>query len=114
MEVFRVCALCGVLGADDHWTSAVSRPGVYTRNEDRVSRRREAAKRLKIANAVLQTRRLDLREWQGGTYILSNATGGTRVFQSLAHMWPEAEAMVSSGFDPLDAGFLQKIEEIAR
>jgi len=29
-------------------------------------------------------------------------------------MWPEAEAMVSGGFDPLDADFLRKIEEIAR
>jgi hypothetical protein len=109
-----MCALCGVLGTDDHWTSAVARPGVYTRNGNPAMRRREAANRLKIANAVLRTRRLELREWQGGTYILSNATGSTRVFRSLSHMWPEAEAMVSGGFDPLDADFLRKIEEIAR
>ena len=107
-----MCALCGVLGADDHWTSAVSRPGVYTRNDDRTGRRREAAKRLTIANALLGTRRLSLREWQGGTYILSNATGNTRVFQSLAHLWPEAEAMISGQFDPLDPEFLGKLEEI--
>jgi len=108
-----MCALCGVLGVDDHWTSAVSRPGIYSRNDDRVSRRREAAKRLKIANAILDTRRLHLREWQGGTYILSNATGNTRMFRSLAQLWSEAKLMSSGDFDPLDAGFLHKIEEIA-
>ena len=30
-----MCALCGVLGAPEHSTDAVARPGVFTRNADR-------------------------------------------------------------------------------
>lgn len=104
-----MCSLCGILGCDDHWTSAVARPGVYTRNTDRLNRRREAANRTRLANALLEWRRLKLAEWQGTAYVLSGPTGGTRVFESLAHLWPEAEAMTGRAFDPLDAAFLDRL-----
>lgn len=106
-----MCSLCGILGCDDHWTSAVARPGVYTRNTDRLSRRREAANRMKLANALLEPHRLKLAEWQGTSYVLSNPTGSSRVFESLAHLWPEAEAMSGRDFDPLDPDFLGRLRQ---
>ncbi len=36
-----MCSLCGVLGGNEHWTDAVARPGVFTRNVERIDRRRE-------------------------------------------------------------------------
>ena len=42
-----MCALCGVLGGTEHWTDAVARPGVFTRNTDPVERRRERARRVR-------------------------------------------------------------------
>lgn len=108
-----MCALCGVLGGDDHWTSPVSRPGVYSRNDDRIHRRREAARRLHFVNAVLQTKRLSLREWPGGSYILSTATGRSEVFASLAHLWPEAEKLGNGAFDPLDPVLLDRLEALS-
>ena len=33
-----MCSLCGVLGSNEHWTDAVARPGVYTRNRARAER----------------------------------------------------------------------------
>lgn len=108
-----MCSLCGILGADDHWTSAVARPDVYTRNTDRVSRKREAAKRKKIANAVLSVRRIKLADPSATSYVLTDAKGRSRVFQSLAHLWPEAEQLTSAGFDPLDEGFLDRLEQVS-
>jgi hypothetical protein len=91
----------------------VTRPGVFSRNEDRIERRREAARRLKIANAVLRFRRLELREWQRGSYILSTATGRERMFESLAHLWPETEALAAGGFDPLDPRLLDHLRALS-
>jgi len=105
-----MCSLCGVLGADDHWTSAVARPGVYTRNVDQAGRRREAANRMKFANAVLRSRGLKIAEWQGSSYILSSPTGASRIFRNLAHLWPEAEAMSGRPFDPLDPALLDALK----
>ncbi|EKF40962.1 hypothetical protein NA8A_18762 [Nitratireductor indicus C115] len=106
-----MCSLCGVLGCDDHWTSAIARPGVYTRNTDRLNRRREAANRIKLANVLLEPRRLKIAEWQGASYVLSSPTGRTQVFESLAHLWPEAEAMTGRALDPLDPDFLERLKQ---
>ncbi|MWD25994.1 hypothetical protein E0K89_000670 [Aquicoccus sp. SCR17] len=97
-----MCSLCGILGCDDHWTSAVERPGVYTRNTDRQSRRADAARRIRAANRVLGYRRLSLAEWQGTSYVVSSPTGASTMFEALSHLWPEAEALAPRGFDPLD------------
>ncbi|MEE7493732.1 hypothetical protein ACU4GR_03635 [Methylobacterium oryzae CBMB20] len=107
-----MCSLCGVLGCDDHWTSAVARPGVYTRNTDRIARRREAARRLAVANALLSTRRLRLSEWQGQSYVLASPTGNTQVFDALSHLWSEAGALAGRPFDPLDPEFIASVEAI--
>ena len=107
-----MCSLCGVLGCDDHWTNAVDRPGIYTRNTDRISRRREAARRLVVANAVLATRRLRLAEWQGRFYVLASPTGRTRVFDAFSHLWSEAVTLTGRPFDPLDPEFIASVEAI--
>ena len=53
-----MCALCGVLGGPEHWTDAVARPGVFTRNTDPAARRRERMNRVAAANRVLQHYRM--------------------------------------------------------
>jgi hypothetical protein len=105
-----MCSLCGILGCDDHWTSAVDRPGVYSRNTDRHARRSEGARRLKAANRVLEFRRLKMAEFHGTSYVLKSPTGATRVFDALSHLWPEAEALAPRGFDPLDEDLIAFME----
>lgn len=105
-----MCSLCGILGCDDHWTSAVPREGVYTHNAERQTRQAEAARRLRLANHVLGVWRMKLALWQGRSYILSNATGSTRVFEALSHLWPEAEALAGRVLDPLDPVLLTRLE----
>ncbi|WP_417255962.1 hypothetical protein [Celeribacter halophilus] len=109
-----MCSLCGILGCDDHWTNAVARPGVYSRNHDDHARRVETARRLKSANAVLSFRRLKLDVWQGRSYVVTSPTGASSVFEALSHLWPEAETLVSRGFDPLDEELIAWMEEGTR
>ncbi|MBT9386105.1 hypothetical protein KM176_19700 [Pseudooceanicola sp. CBS1P-1] len=105
-----MCSLCGILGCDDHWTNAVDRPGVYSRNRDSQSRRMETARRLKAVNRIASYRRLRLEVWQGRSYVLSSATGASSVFEALSHLWPEAEALAGRAFDPLDEGLIAWME----
>ncbi|TMV15528.1 hypothetical protein [Arenibacterium halophilum] len=105
-----MCSLCGILGCDDHWTNAVERPGVYSRNTDRQARRAETARRMAAANRVLNYRRLKLSEWQGMSYVVSSPTGASTVFDALLHLWPEAEALAPRGFDPLDEDMINWME----
>lgn len=97
-----MCSLCGILGCDDHWTHSVARPGVFTRATDRHSRRSEGTRRVAAANRVLSFRRIKLEEWQGASFVVSNATGASSVFEAFSHLWPEAEALCSRDIDPLD------------
>jgi hypothetical protein len=105
-----MCSLCGILGCDDHWSHAVARDGVYTRNTDRLARRAEAARRAKVANAALAHLRLSFGDWQGRSYVLRSATGKTVLFDALGHLWPEAEALSGRVLDPLDPDWLDRIE----
>lgn len=106
-----MCSLCGILGCDDHWTSAVARPGVYTRNHDPHARRADAVERVAAANAVLSYRRLKLDIWQGRSYVVQSPTGASSVFEALAHLWPEAETLAGRAFDPLEEGLMTWMEE---
>ncbi len=105
-----MCSLCGILGCDDHWTNAVERPGVYSRNHDSQSRRTETARRLKAVNQIVSYRRLKLDVWQGRSYVVSSPTGASSVFEALSHLWPEAETLCGREFDPLDEGLITWME----
>ncbi len=104
-----MCSLCGVLGVEDHWSDAVARPGVFSRNADARERRLERARRVEAANVVLRAYRLSLSDWQGRAYLLSTATGKTEVVESLAHLWPAAEKLSGGVFDPLDADLQRRV-----
>ncbi|MBO0902831.1 hypothetical protein [Jiella sonneratiae] len=104
-----MCSLCGILGVENHWTDAVARPGVFSRNDETRSRRLERARRIRLANRVLAAYRLQLGDWQGRAYLLSTATGKTEVIDSLAHLWPAAEQLSGRSFDPLDPDLLSRL-----
>lgn len=105
-----MCSLCGILGCDDHWTNAIARPGIYSRNHDVRSRRAEESRRMKAVNAILSYRRLKLDIWQGRSYVVASPTGKSSVFEALSHLWPEAEALAGRDFDPLDEDFMSFME----
>ena len=105
-----MCALCGVLGGAEHWTDAVARPGVFTRNTDAASRRRERLNRVAAANRVLKHYRMTLADWQGSALVLSSATGKTEIVDNLAHLWTAAERLLGRPCDPLDEELIAVME----
>ena len=105
-----MCSLCGILGGNEHWADAVARPGVYTRNVERIDRRRERAGRVRIANRVLSAFGLSLTDWQGSSYLLSTRTGKTEIIEDLGHLWPAAEKLSGLPLDPLGLPFLDRLE----
>jgi hypothetical protein len=104
-----MCALCGVIGGTEHWADAAARPGVFTRNTDPVERRRERARRVRLANRVLGHYGMTLSDWQGSAYVLSTATGKTEMVETLAHLWPVAEQLSGRRCDPLDPALLARL-----
>jgi hypothetical protein len=105
-----MCALCGVLGGPEHWTDAVARPGVFTRNTDAGARRRERMNRVAAANRVLSHYRMNLADWQGSAFVLSTATGKTEIVNDLAHLWMAAESLLGRPCDPLDEKLIALME----
>jgi hypothetical protein len=105
-----MCALCGVLGGDDHWTDAAARPGVFTRNVDARQRRRERVNRVACAQKVLGFYGLTLSDWQASSFILSTRTGKTEIVDNLTHLWAAAEKLTGRPCDPLDPRLLERLE----
>lgn len=105
-----MCGLCGVLGGPKHWTDAVARPGIFTRNTDEIQRRRERRNRVTQADRVLRHYGMRLEDWQGSSFILSNRTGGSELVDNLAHMWAATERLAGRPCDPLDLGLIEALE----
>jgi len=105
-----MCSLCGILGGNEHWADAAARPGVYTRNVERLDRRRERVRRVAAANRVLAAYALLLSDWQGSSYLLSSRTGKTEIIEDLGHLWSAAECMIGRPCDPLDPDLIARLE----
>jgi hypothetical protein len=105
-----MCALCGVLGGTEHWTDAVVRPGVCTRNTGAAAMRRERMNRVAAANRVLSCYRMNLADWQGSVFVLSTATGKTEIVDNLGHLWMAAERLLGRPCDPLDEELIVLME----
>jgi hypothetical protein len=95
-----MCSLCGVLGAEDHWTDASARPetfgGTWT------TRRQERFARIALVNRILWHYRLTLADFQGQAYVLRSATGRQMLVPNLVGMWGAAEQLAGRPCDPLD------------
>ncbi|MHC9236336.1 hypothetical protein ACX9MO_11915 [Pseudooceanicola sp. 502str34] len=105
-----MCALCGILGCDDHWTAAVAREGVYSRLTSPQAHRAEAAARARVVNRALAPLRITFGDWQKRSYVLRGPTGKTAIFEGLNHLWAEAETLAGREIDPLDPAYLDRLE----
>ena len=105
-----MCALCGVLGGNEHWSDAAARPGVYSRNASPIERRRERARRVRVANDVLASFGLTVTDWQGTGFLLSTRTGKTEIITDLGHLWPVAERLSGRLCDPLALPVIERLE----
>jgi hypothetical protein len=105
-----MCALCGVLGSDDHWTDG---PAPFFSGELSTRRARRLA-RVRTANLVLNQFGLALADWEGANYLLSSRTGRTEIIDNLTQVWQAAERILGRACDPLDPSLIARIEQIRR
>ncbi len=105
-----MCGLCGVLGAEAHWSDAAASPGAFSGAEIR-TRRQERFARIELANAILCHYRLKLGDFEGKSYVLRSATGRQELVPHLPGMWAAAERLTGRPCDPLDPALIAALED---
>ena len=103
-----MCGLCGVLGAEDHWTDASARPETF--GDRRTTRRQERFARIALANRILRHNGLKLGDFEGQSYVLRSATGRAELVPHLAGMWSAAESLADRPCDPLAHELIAALE----
>ena len=105
-----MCGLCGVLGAEAHWTDAAARPAAFAGREAALTRRQERARRIAFANRILRHYALKLADFEGQSYVLRGATGRQELVPHLPLMWAAAERLAGRACDPLDPDLIRALE----
>jgi hypothetical protein len=106
-----MCSLCGILGADGHWTDRVADPrDGRSKGPASGTRRQERLQRCALANRVLAHYRLRVGDFEGQSYVLSAATGRSELVPDLAGMWAAAERLAGRPCDPLDPALIAALE----
>ncbi|MCW5223309.1 hypothetical protein D5041_06775 [Verminephrobacter aporrectodeae subsp. tuberculatae] len=90
-----MCALCGVLGGSADW----SRPQAGIGRERPA--RAERARMVALLDRIARTRSVRISDWQGCAYLVSGATGGQELAESLAQVWFALDRRSGAAIDPL-------------
>ena len=105
-----MCGLCGVLGAEMHWTDAAAQPNTFG-GQAQPTRRQERFARIELANSVLRHYGLKLGDFEGKNYVLRSATGRQELVPHLPGMWAAAERLAGRPCDPLDPVLIAALED---
>jgi hypothetical protein len=110
-----MCSLCGILGADGHWTDMVADPGSARRaalaaGQGSGTPRQARLQRCALANRVLAHYRLKLADFEGRSYVLRSSTGRFEIVPDLVGMWSAAGRLAGRPCDPLDPGLIAALE----
>ncbi|MHA1571457.1 MAG: hypothetical protein ACTSWM_06520 [Alphaproteobacteria bacterium] len=104
-----MCGLCGILGADVHWSDAASNPQAFGGRE--ATRRQDRLRRVALVNAVLHHFSVKAQDWQATSYMLTTPTGKSTIVDHLGLLWSEAEKLAGRPCDPLDEQLLSALEQ---
>jgi hypothetical protein len=105
-----MCGLCGLLGAEVHWTDAAARPEAFAGRRAPPTRRQERHQRIALANRILAHYGLKLADFAGQSYVLRAATGRQELVPDLVGMWAAAERLAGRPCDPLDPDLIAALE----
>ncbi|HYM04265.1 MAG TPA: hypothetical protein VET85_15030 [Stellaceae bacterium] len=101
-----MCALCGVLGGNGHWSDSASAPAAFAGRSEPQTRLRERQARTRLLNTVLKPYGVVVKDWSGNAYLLSSLTGRTEIVDTLGALWGAAERLSGRLCDPLDEKIL--------
>jgi hypothetical protein len=107
-----MCGLCGLLGIV-HWTETSAHPDAFTGGARRTIRA-ERAHRAAIVNAALAPFAMKVADFQASSYVLSGATGRREIVDDIQAVWGAVERLRGAPLDPLDPGWLARLEGDAR
>ena len=105
-----MCGLCGVLGAEAHWTDATAGPEAF-KSGVTLTKRQERFARIELANSILRHYGLKLRDFEARSYVLRSATGREELVPHLPAMWATAERLAGRACDPLDPALIAALED---
>ena len=105
-----MCGLCGILGDGTHWADGVAGPDQQAASAVPWLRRQARRQRVALGNQVLRAYGLQLADWQGTRFVLSNRTGTSQMVTGLGDLWQAADRMAGRPLDPLDADLLDALE----
>ena len=94
-----MCGLCGVLGAEDHWTDASARPEAFG-GAPAPTRRQERLRASRSPTASCATTRLKLADFEGRSYVLRVRDRAPELVPHLAGMWSAAERLAGRPLRP--------------
>ncbi len=103
-----MCGLCGMLGADTHWSDAASTPQAFAGRN--MNRRQERTRRIGLMNEVLRHYGITAKDWMATSYVLSTQTGKSVVVDHLGMLWASADVLAGKPCDPLDADLMTALE----
>ena len=106
-----MCGLCGILGAEEHWTETSGRSATFAARRDAPTRRQERLARIGLTNRILAHYNLQLSDWQGQSHTLKNKVGQTEMVETIAAIWPVAEQLAKQVCDPLDPALLARLDK---
>ncbi len=101
-----MCALCAVLGRSTHWTDMTGR-AEFQANGNKITRRYERARRAALIRPLLNQLGLELNDWGGSSWLVSNRAGKNEEVYQLTEIWAAAERLAGQSCDPLDPNLLE-------
>jgi hypothetical protein len=97
------------LGGSRNWTDAAGK-AAFAKTGHNVTLREERGRRVALLNAVLAKYKLQIADWGGNSYVLSDANGRTANMYTLGGIWSEADRLLNAPCDPLDADLIARLE----
>ena len=103
-----MCSLCDTMGNGSFWTDAAGR-SEFEASGERVTLRRERARRVQLANLILGEFGLKLSDWSGSAYVVESNSGASEIVYHLNGIWSAAQRLAGGPCDPLDPSLLARL-----
>jgi hypothetical protein len=107
-----MCSLCDTMGNGSFWTDAAGR-AEFEASGERVTPRRERARRVQLANLILREFGLKLSDWSGSAYVIESNSGASEIVYHLNGIWSAAERLSGRRCDPLDPTLIARLAQVA-
>ena len=108
-----MCVLCGEMISSFHWShlSFDEQGANLSALQDQRDRMRARLKRVKILNEILSFYRLNIKEWQGSKFILSDLVGKSVIVNDLGDLWQKVQELSKKEIDLLDDNFIKFMQD---